>query len=136
MYGEHASVPDVEEIREGSSPHVRGAPAVGHLAAQRIGIIPACTGSTLEFAVVNFLLGDHPRMYGEHWNPISSIAPDVGSSPHVRGALDVELKRNDVDGIIPACTGSTTSDIPAPSSIGDHPRMYGEHRVVRSSCTA
>ena len=54
--------------KTGSSPHARGAQLIGHLAA--------------------LVIGDHPRMRGEHLHP------------HNTGAVGV--------GIIPACAGSTT----------------------------
>ena len=66
-------------------------------------------------------------MRGEHLgNVIESIA-DIGSSPHARGARDIQRIRLLPVGIIPACAGST-SDTPsrAPHS-WDHPRMRGEH---------
>ncbi len=34
-----------------------------------------------------------------------------GSSPHVRGALDVKAEQEGFSGIIPACAGSTVSAV-------------------------
>ena len=50
-----------------------------------------------------------------------------GSSPHVRGALDEADDFQRVNGIIPACAGSTGQGRVAGTERGDHPRMCGEH---------
>ena len=50
-----------------------------------------------------------------------------GSSPHVRGARVLALLFENVDGIIPACAGSTPPWISAARGGRDHPRMCGEH---------
>ena len=73
------------------------------------GIIPACAGSTWMIAVPDDRVRDHPRMCGEHLAHMVCVLSDLGSSPHVRGAL---LQRQWLDiraGIIPACAGSTRS---------------------------
>ena len=87
MCGEHRLRVAAASTCPGSSPHVRGArlpPSVGRL---RLGIIPACAGSTVRNARQYPQRRDHPRMCGEH--STSSKPPLVvsGSSPHVRGAL-------------------------------------------------
>ena len=53
---------------EGSSPHTRGAPRRGDLAAARAGIIPAYAGSTVICLAVVARERDHPRIRGEHSN--------------------------------------------------------------------
>ena len=50
-----------------------------------------------------------------------------GSSPHVRGARVLALLFENVDGIIPACAGSTMVMLPSVLMARDHPRMCGEH---------
>ena len=60
-------------------------------------------------AVPDDRVRDHPRMCGEHLAHMVCVLSDLGSSPHVRGAL---LQRQWLDiraGIIPACAGSTRS---------------------------
>ena len=66
-------------------------------------------------------------MCGEH--RLDGIRPCTsrGSSPHVRGARpwrDCQAVRA---GIIPACAGSTLSNLKYWRTDGDHPRMCGEH---------
>ncbi len=73
---------------------------------------------------------DHPRMRGEQEQPPEEGAPDVGSSPHARGA-EGEAYKSELDiRIIPACAGSRP-----PTTIGrargkDHPRMRGQQTIT------
>ena len=107
MCGEHASVHVERLCAGGSSPHVRGALVAETTLAGRIGIIPACAGSTTRAVRCVWRPRDHPRMCGEHSYEVCGIAFASGSSPHVRGALR-PLSRLFADhGIIPACAGST-----------------------------
>ena len=86
MCGEHTLEPFRVSSDPGSSPHVRGARGSSRLTCQYAGIIPACAGSTCRPAMVDALLGDHPRMCGEHGGDHKTVYPITGSSPHVRGA--------------------------------------------------
>ena len=111
----------------GSSPHVRGAlvwscPYCGHS-----GIIPACAGSTRYSTTGKQGRRDHPRMSGEHGGVNNNNNPTLGSSPHVRGAHAMTGEKTQVYGIIPACTGSTTTSSRTRTGRWDHPRMCGEH---------
>ena len=71
---------------------------------------------------------DHPRMCGEHALASAQTAFQMGSSPHVRGALGDGLVDAETVGIIPACAGSTSKWYSSVSCDWDHPRMCGEHR--------
>ena len=87
MCGEHLPLISSHSWPQGSSPHVRGAPATYAPDAANYGIIPACAGSTGKQEYIDSL--------------------QKGSSPHVRGAPDNEKQDYLPDGIIPACAGST-----------------------------
>ena len=50
MCGEHVGFLWFEEADQGSFPHVRGARQYAHRGVVRLGIIPACAGST-DFSV-------------------------------------------------------------------------------------
>ena len=107
MCGEHISRNMTSLLTWGSSPHVRGALRYRILDIMERGIIPACAGSTRRNRGYCLLLGDHPRMCGEHARRFCQLAFIAGSSPHVRGAL-LHLRVNARNsGIIPACAGST-----------------------------
>ncbi len=129
MCGEHDYDGDMVHAAAGSSPHVRGAPACADYEIPRRGIIPACAGSTFRHCRFRASRGDHPRMCGEHLPNSSAVRATTGSSPHVRGA-PYELRDGRViDGIIPACAGSTDPDTVLVPLARDHPRMCGEHAV-------
>ena len=66
MCGEHGGVDAGDCAEQGSSPHVRGALAQVVREFVRIGIIPACAGSTDATSDTNLPTRDHPRMCGEH----------------------------------------------------------------------
>ena len=84
--GEHDKLETVDPIAMGSSPHTRGAHAVGAGYLADPGIIPAYAGSTLSSVVASSSPADHPRIRGEHraLNPGGVFS--AGSSPHTRGA--------------------------------------------------
>ena len=107
MRGEHSPVSTVTEFAEGSSPHARGALPHAARPAARVGIIPACAGSTRDG--VRGVCGerDHPRMRGEHPTEQVFVREEMGSSPHARGAPGVAASTSFAGGIIPACAGST-----------------------------
>ena len=66
-------------------------------------------------------------MRGEHSSCSVTHSTGTGSSPHARGALDVVADGQVLQGIIPACAGSTLVAGRADRVIRDHPRMRGEH---------
>ena len=99
------------------------------------GIIPACAGSTKRFSSTEMPFRDHPRMCGEHLDAGSEQKPCPGSSPHVRGALQVTQVEREAVGIIPACAGSTQARRNPAPPLRDHPRMCGEHFTYRDGLT-
>ena len=127
MCGEHWSQCRVCAPVEGSSPHVRGALVSSFIKTIQCGIIPACAGSTLGMGNWCRFRWDHPRMCGEHGGVNNYNNPTLGSSPHVRGAHVRTLIVPACGGIIPACTGSTTTSSRTRTGRWDHPRMCGEH---------
>ena len=70
-------------------------------------------------------------MRGEHRRPTAFSRPLKGSSPHARGAPSSDPFRHDRDGIIPACAGSTPDRPCFLVRAEDHPRMRGEHAIMR-----
>ena len=146
--GEHGGVDYRSAEAWGSSPHTRGAhfsPIHGARAAR---IIPAYAGSTGWRRRRGRSGRDHPRIRGEHV-PIALIATALagssphtrgarwrrtgrrprrcGSSPHTRGAPAAPATTGGRCGIIPAYAGSTSSAALGWLSVGDHPRIRGEH---------
>ena len=92
-----------------------------------MGIIPACSGNTGGKLSKDQISGDHPRMCGEHHQPVKLQNIELGSSPHVRGTLGGEQSGRRLGGIIPACAENTIGADHVFLWLGDHPRMCGEH---------
>ncbi len=86
MCGEHHRPVQLRDSGWGSSPHVRGAPALDMPVVGDGGIIPACAGSTSRTQSKALPRRDHPRMCGEHRAGNVPTRTCWGSSPHVRGA--------------------------------------------------
>ena len=107
MRGEHRSTHRRRGCPLGSSPHARGALSFRLTTVTGAGIIPACAGSTLNDEQFHDEMKDHPRMRGEHIQELPSIAKEVGSSPHARGAQCAAASQRAFQRIIPACAGST-----------------------------
>ena len=127
MCGEHFIISARGLGKTGSSPHVRGALSQLQCPCRWLGIIPACAGSTRTLRGFRTGRWDHPRMCGEHYVHRPQLDWDVGSSPHVRGAQNLLPIMQDLDGIIPACAGSTSRPPDLHTVPRDHPRMCGEH---------
>ena len=131
--GEHVeySAPSVYSV--GSSPRMRGAPAVVVLEVVRVGIIPAYARSTGRRARTSTGSRDHPRVCGEHQGGGPQLRRAPGSSPRMRGAHRGVPLDNRGEGIIPAYAGSTSSADSNRYRCEDHPRVCGEHQTGPSS---
>ena len=127
MRGEHGIFNVAGKPLPGSSPHARGALSGKCSSRRRVGIIPACAGSTTLICSRKGGIQNHPRMRGEHQHRRAALSAAEGSSPHARGALGDGREDANERGIIPACAGSTLSFALRPMTIRDHPRMRGEH---------
>ena len=111
----------------GSSPHPRGTPIVYRGATEKPRIIPASAGNTFVSEAFKCLMGDHPRIRGEHSVYDILFWFSRGSSPHPRGTPLSFSIVNDGDGIIPASAGNTPVYFSSAPSRRDHPRIRGEH---------
>ena len=131
MRGEHSQPSKIPSVYPGSSPHARGALRIIDKGHAGKGIIPACAGSTGQVEDESRTKRDHPRMRGEHFTVSISIHWLLGSSPHARGAQARGAAGMGGRGIIPACAGSTSPCHAPRSDAWDHPRMRGEHFLVR-----
>ena len=129
MRGEHPETLSVGDSTEGSSPHARGAHVEDANLVRFEGIIPACAGSTRMSRPPPTRRRDHPRMRGEHSVKITVKVQSQGSSPHARGAQHRLRVRDQLQGIIPACAGSTACSRLSRRGRWDHPRMRGEHAL-------
>ena len=127
MCGEHTPETPLTDEELGSSPRVRGTQMPPGPPKPQPRIIPACAGNT-EAAVDDEIVSrDHPRVCGEHAEHDPIVSAVRGSSPRVRGTRQARQKPDRPAGIIPACAGNTGQIMTAIGSVGDHPRVCGEH---------
>ena len=89
VYGEYVSGAIFFAPVAGSSPRVRGIhePEVAHKVDRRF--IPACTGNTSGRYSTRPRMAVHPRVYGEYVIQQSLSKSKYGSSPRVRGILNI-----------------------------------------------
>ena len=127
MCGEHSKARRKHNASKGSSPRVRGTRVSHQKHASRLGVIPACAGSTSFQFQPNTRCRDHPRVCGEHLQESAGCSAWLGSSPRVRGTHYLPSNCVYIAGIIPACAGNTQSLLLAWAGSWDHPRVCGEH---------
>ena len=125
--GEHDSKHGCMYIWQGSSPRMRGALYVATFMIVFPGIIPAYAGSTQRPPMNPRRSRDHPRVCGEHISHCRKTPRQRGSSPRMRGALEITRIELIEVGIIPAYAGSTSLTSFLMYRIKDHPRVCGEH---------
>ena len=127
--GEHAVGRWPALALAGSSPRMRG--TQGLAMANRLGIriIPAHAGNTVNTARPRSWPPDHPRACGEHAHICCLRALDLGSSPRMRGTLQIKVSHLAIWRIIPAHAGNTRIVRDSKLSETDHPRACGEHNL-------
>ena len=89
--------------------------------------IPVHTGNTDASHFICSINAVHPRAYGEHDNFILSIGFAGGSSPCIRGTLQIRWQSGTVPRFIPVHTGNTRNYPYGLYLYTVHPRAYGEH---------
>ncbi len=84
-YGEHLQSMQPVNIRYGSSPCIRGTPAINATCEYSIRFIPVHTGNTKKSLNKMRFTPVHPRAYGEHAWECGGLTGFDGSSPCIRG---------------------------------------------------
>ena len=85
LRGEHFNDSPLKFVREGSPPPTRGTHKNRYEVKTLKGITPAYAGNTVIGNTYIFVVGDHPRLRGEHCRHIVKIVSAVGSPPPTRG---------------------------------------------------
>ena len=113
-----------------TSPHTRGEPPQGNLAAYGVGNIPAYAGRTFCSYSISRIFWKHPRIRGE--NPVvnSAVGAARETSPHTRGERRNQKvcrvrRRN-----IPAYAGRTDKLLERSDLVRKHPRIRGENVAI------
>ena len=70
---------------------------------------------------------DHPRIRGDHDEPIRARDARLGPPPHSRGSHPIHRLNHGDEGTTPAFAGITSSSTPSAGSTKDHPRIRGDH---------
>ena len=109
----------------GSSPHMRGKPPRRPHESARGRIIPAHAGQTPPMTRLKSAFTDHPRTCGANAKTRQKTLTCRGSSPHMRGKLEVCSRRVVWRRIIPAHAGQTKITHLSNVFSTDHPRTCG-----------
>ena len=117
----------------GSSPRVRGKPPSRQLVPQRERLIPACAGKTAPPTPISTRPRAHPRVCGENILYCGMVLTVLGSSPRVRGKLELIQSGHEFFGLIPACAGKTWGRRLGGQDQRAHPRVCGENVIVPSA---
>ena len=110
----------------GSSPRVRGTPIAENVALPRGRFIPACAGNSVPRTPGNSRTAVHPRVCGELVQALADAAPNLGSSPRVRGTHGHLAGAARRGRFIPACAGNSPAATATRRSQAVHPRVCGE----------
>ena len=128
--GEHTQTVPPTTSGAGSSPRMRGTPAVRVCAVSLPGIIPAYAGNTTNDYDFDTPRRDHPRVCGEHTGVGAANVTAKGSSPRMRGTRIATGDYPCPNGIIPAYAGNTLCLTLLDFCCWDHPRVCGEHFFI------
>ena len=96
------------------------------------GLIPACAGKTEIIRTAFDFDRAHPRVCGE--NSVKGFYTWAlsGSSPRVRGKLQIITRLRSARRLIPACAGKTRPGRTYSENPWAHPRVCGENAKVRT----
>ena len=125
--GEHLPR-DMKPVRPvGSSPRARGTRPAACAPGPQPRFIPACAGNTSGCRTRRRRPSVHPRVRGEHIDPLSCVKGVDGSSPRARGTHGHRRRHGLPGRFIPACAGNTASPGWSADPGSVHPRVRGEH---------
>ncbi len=126
--GEHRRKAAATELRDGSSPRMRGTLALADIVDYATRFIPAYAGNISEYRSSASCRPVHPRVCGEHFFFFPLFSLDGGSSPRMRGTSDGCRALSRFWRFIPAYAGNILAFDRVSRSFTVHPRVCGEHR--------
>ena len=124
--GELEIMASSENYVPGSSPRMRGTLHGGSSSRSLRRIIPAHAGNSAPTISNPAPTSDHPRACGELDCRALNIRIVTGSSPRMRGTLQLTRVNDTYTRIIPAHAGNSEPVIDASAQPTDHPRACGE----------
>ena len=116
----------------GSPPHMRGKATRRNPHERLTGITPAYAGKSRVVSSGNTGSGDHPRICGEKPGTSERKPMSSGSPPRMRGKGDAGAGWCYLGRITPAYAGKRHIFGRLFDVLGDHPRICGEKRRLRS----
>ena len=125
--GEHITLRCGIWKQAGSSPRMRGTLRGNFSSAFSTGLIPTYAGNTLAQSWSGILSWAHPHVCGEHYRDFGRARAMGGSSPRMRGTLDMTPAGVDAYGLIPTYAGNTTHTPHPGYPPRAHPHVCGEH---------
>ncbi len=121
--------------QSGSSPRVRGTVSSRGWRVLGLRFSPACAGNSRTEVPLPQGGPVHPRVCGEQFRRHMRRAARAGSSPRVRGTVDIVGLITPVRRFIPACAGNRPQGARSRSPTSVHPRVCGEQvKLHRSPC--
>ena len=111
----------------GSSPLARGTLLVSSAIRLTLRLIPARAGNMHVAPPCRSSPSAHPRSRGEHNHTPGRRHFGLGSSPLARGTLQLMLRHDLLERLIPARAGNISSTCPRRWATSAHPRSRGEH---------
>ncbi len=128
MRGDHDVIYLQVEDLVGTAPHARGPPQHPGPVGDSPGNSPACAGTTSPCGVLLSLVGEQPRMRGDHPLECCRIPLASGTAPHARGPPRGICGVSRWLGNSPACAGTTPPRSTTATTCGEQPRMRGDHQ--------
>ena len=117
----------------GSSPRVRGTVNLHASVVPVVRFIPACAGNGVATCYEILLPPVHPRVCGERGRSALFQSSWLGSSPRVRGTVNLHASVVPVVRFIPACAGNGHDVLPNSGQlIGSSPRVRGTVAAART----
>ena len=133
LRGEHHCPGWMFTTSVGSSPLTRGTHHLPVMGVLGLGIIPAYAGNTSDSIPAGELSRDHPRLRGEHSLRRGTYPHHRGSSPLTRGTPYHHAGSCEGLRIIPAYAGNTPAVRGRRRWTRDHPRLRGEHSILKNA---
>ena len=125
--GENNVSAEVEGLKNGTSPRMRGKPAQSHQPDASTRNIPAYAGKTPLSPLALLAAKEHPRVCGENPLPAGRCVTVSGTSPRMRGKPSGNHWDSAQQGNIPAYAGKTFFPLTRVLTSREHPRVCGEN---------
>ena len=126
MCGEQTLRLNTATETNGSSPRVRGTDRGYAIERYQDRFIPACAGNSIHKHPARLGQTVHPRVCGEQLTTAARGYTNGGSSPRVRGTVQIGKIVIDDLRFIPACAGNSLSSSDSSAQSVVHPRVCGE----------